>query len=189
MAGDPQGMCFFPARHFEKEARQVMNASIFVRDCFARSKRRAMWWREAEAVDRFHALTSMPVSVWKTIPEIFAKYGEETFREAETDALRSLRHVEADIIVTGGGIVLRDENVQLLRALAMTIWLHADEEILWQRASRRSNRPLLQTPNPRQKFSVLLQERLPLYQATADHRIDTSSASIAEVVDEIATLL
>ena len=124
-----------------------------------------------------------------SIPEIFAKYGEETFREAETDALRSLRHVEADIIVTGGGIVLRDENVQLLRALAMTIWLHADEEILWQRASRRSSRPLLQTPNPRQKFSVLLQERLPLYQATADHRIDTSSASIAEVVDEIATLL
>ena len=124
-----------------------------------------------------------------SIPEIFAKYGEETFREAETDALRSLRHVEADIIVTGGGIVLRDENVQLLRALAMTIWLHADEEILWQRASRRSNRPLLQTPNPRQKFSVLLQERLPLYQATADHRIDTSSASIAEIVGEIAKLL
>ena len=124
-----------------------------------------------------------------SIPEIFANYGEEAFREAETDALRSLRHIEADIIVTGGGIVLRDENVELLRALGLTIWLHADEEILWQRASRRSNRPLLQTTNPRQKFSVLLQERLPLYQATADHQIDTSRASIAEVVDAITKLL
>src|SRR5947209_165662 len=124
-----------------------------------------------------------------SIPEIFANYGEEAFREAETDALRSLRHIEADIIVTGGGIVLRDENVELLRALGLTIWLHADEEILWQRASRRSNRPLLQTTNPRQKFSVLLQERLPLYQATADHRIDTSCASIVDVVDAITKLL
>ena len=85
--------------------------------------------------------------------------------------------------------MLRDENVELLRALGLTIWLHADEEILWQRASRRSNRPLLQTTNPRQKFSVLLQERLPLYQATADHQIDTSRASIAEVVDAITKLL
>src|SRR5437868_13513668 len=69
-----------------------------------------------------------------SIPRIFAKYGEEAFREAETDALRSLRQLEADVIVTGGGIVLREENVRLLHALGMTIWLHADEEILWQRA-------------------------------------------------------
>jgi shikimate kinase len=124
-----------------------------------------------------------------SIPEIFARYGEEAFRDAETEALRSLPRVAADVIVTGGGIVLRDENVQLLRALGMTIWLHADEETLWQRASRRGNRPLLQTANPRQKFSVLLRERVPLYQATADHRIDTSSASIGEVVDEITKLI
>ena len=124
-----------------------------------------------------------------SIPEIFERYGEEAFRDAETEVLRSLRNAAADVIVTGGGIVLRDENVQLLRALGMTIWLDAEEEILWQRASRRSNRPLLQTADPRQKFSVLLRERLPLYQATADHRIDTSNASIADVVDEITRLL
>ena len=124
-----------------------------------------------------------------SISEIFPKFGEQRFRQAETEALRSLLTTEHAIIVTGGGIVLRDENVELLRALGLTIWLHADEEILWQRASRRSNRPLLQTTNPRQKFSVLLQERLPLYQATADHRIDTSNASIADVVDEITRLL
>jgi len=124
-----------------------------------------------------------------SIPEIFATHGEQGFRDAETDVLRSLANAAAKIIVTGGGIVLRDENVRLLRALAMTIWLDANEEILWQRASRRSNRPLLQTANPRQKFSVLLRERLPLYQETADHRIDTSIASIADVVDEITKLL
>jgi len=124
-----------------------------------------------------------------SIPEIFARHGEQAFRDAETDVLRSLANAAAKIIVTGGGIVLRDENVRLLRALAMTIWLDADEEILWQRASRRGNRPLLQSDNPRQKFSVLLQERWPLYQATADHRIDTSRASLADVVGEVSKLL
>jgi shikimate kinase len=43
-----------------------------------------------------------------SIPEIFARHGEEAFRDAETEALRSLRNLAADVIVTGGGIVLRD---------------------------------------------------------------------------------
>jgi shikimate kinase len=124
-----------------------------------------------------------------SIPEIFASHGEKAFRDAETEVLRNLRHVAANIIVTGGGIVLRDENVQLLHALGMIIWLDADEEILWQRASRQNNRPLLQTANPRQRFSLVLQERLPFYQATADHRVDTSRASIADVVETIMKLL
>ena len=124
-----------------------------------------------------------------SIPEIFARHGEKAFRDAETEVLRNLRHVAANIIVTGGGIVLRDENVQLLRTLGRIIWLDADEEILWQRASRQNTRPLLQTANPRQRFSLLLQERLPLYQATANHRVDTSRASIADVVDTITKLL
>jgi len=69
------------------------------------------------------------------------------------------------------------------------IWLDADEEILWQRASRHSTRPLLQTPDPRARFAELLQERLPRYQTAADHRINASRSSIAAVTDEIIALL
>jgi shikimate kinase len=123
------------------------------------------------------------------IPEIFAQHGEEVFRNAETEVLRKLENKPAMIVVTGGGIILREENVRLLRLLGMTIWLDADEEILWHRASRRGNRPLLQTTNPRETFSALLRERRPLYQAAAERRIDTSNASIVDVAIEITEIL
>jgi shikimate kinase len=124
-----------------------------------------------------------------SIPDIFARHGEPAFRDAETALLKTLQLGLAGIVVTGGGIILRGENVQLLRGMGRIIWLDADEQVLWQRASRHSTRPLLQTPDPQARFTELLRERLPLYQAAADYRIDTSSRGIAEVTDEIIGLL
>ena len=124
-----------------------------------------------------------------SIPDIFARHGEPAFRDAETALLKTLRRGLAGIVVTGGGIILREENVRLLRGMGRIIWLDADDEVLWQRASRHSTRPLLQTPDPRARFAQLLRERLALYQATADYRINTSIRSIAEVTDEIIALL
>ena len=106
-----------------------------------------------------------------SIPEIFAKHGEENFRNAETKALRDLPNENAVIIVTGGGIVLREENVDLLKQLGTIVWLDADEETLFERASRRGNRPLLQTENPRASLAEMLQNRTPLYEKAADLRI------------------
>jgi shikimate kinase len=124
-----------------------------------------------------------------SIPDIFARHGEPAFRDAETRLLKALQRGLAGIVVTGGGIVLREENVRLLRGLGRIIWLDADEEVLWHRASRHSTRPLLQTPDPRARFAQLLRERLPHYQTAADYRINTSSSSIAQVTDEIIAVL
>ena len=124
-----------------------------------------------------------------SIPDIFAHHGELAFRDSETALLKTLQRGLASIVVTGGGIILRGENVQLLRGMGRIIWLDADEEVLWQRASRHSTRPLLQTPDPRARFAELLRERLPLYQMAADYRLNISSSSIAEVTDEIIALL
>ena len=124
-----------------------------------------------------------------SIPDIFARHGEPAFRDAETALLKTLQRGLAGIVVTGGGIILREENVRILRGMGRIIWLDADEEILWQRASRHSTRPLLQTPDPRARFAELLRERLPRYQTAADYRINTSSSSIAAVTDEIIALL
>ena len=124
-----------------------------------------------------------------SIPDIFARHGEQAFRAAETALLKTLERGLAGIVVTGGGIILREENVRLLRGMGRIIWLDADEAILWQRASRHSTRPLLQTPDPRARFAELLRARLPLYHTAADHRINTSNSSIATVTDEIIALL
>jgi len=120
-----------------------------------------------------------------SIPEIFSKFGEEKFREIETQALRELDPAKAVIIVTGGGIVLRGENLDLLKRLGTVVWLEARQEMLLERASRRGNRPLLQNENPRATFAELLRTRTPLYAKIADLRIDTSSLNQDDVAEMI----
>ena len=120
-----------------------------------------------------------------SIPEIFAKHGEENFRKAETEALRDLPNETAGILVTGGGIVLRNENVDLLKHLGTVVWLEAMEETLFDRASRRGNRPLLQTDNPRASFAEMLEKRTPLYEKAADLRIETTKLTHDEVAGKI----
>jgi shikimate kinase len=119
------------------------------------------------------------------VTEIFARFGEEKFRDAETEALGQLSLVTPAIIITGGGIVLRPENVKILRALGRVVSLEADEETLFRRISRRATRPLLQTEDPRATLRELLRVRGPLYGAAADVRLDTSRLTHDEVADEV----
>ena len=120
-----------------------------------------------------------------SISEIFSKHGEERFREEESAALRELAVGQQGIIVTGGGAVLRDENVHLLKGLGTVVWLEADEDTLFERASRRANRPLLKTENPRAVFVEMLQARRPIYAKVADIRVDTSALTHEEVAGAI----
>jgi shikimate kinase len=124
-----------------------------------------------------------------SIPEIFAEHGEKKFRDAETEALRRARTEEQTIIITGGGIVLRKENVEILRSQAVIVWLDGDEETLFARASRKRNRPLLHTKNPRKAFLQILGARRPLYANIADIRIDTSVLTDEEVAVAILAKL
>ena len=120
-----------------------------------------------------------------TISEIFERHGEEIFRQAEIDALRELSSKAHAVIVTGGGIVTRPENIELLRALGTVVFLAADEQTLFRRISRRPTRPLLRTENPRATVTALLEKRLPLYRGAADIEIDTSTFTH----DEVAKLI
>jgi shikimate kinase len=115
------------------------------------------------------------------ISKIFSAHGEDKFREAETEALQSVAINEPVVIVTGGGIVLRKENLGRLKQLGTVVWLQADEATLFKRASRTGNRPLLQHKNPRNAFAKMLQARLPLYAKVADIRVDTSALTGEEV--------
>jgi shikimate kinase len=120
-----------------------------------------------------------------SVAEIFQQYGEEKFRDAETEMLCGFAPDRPAIITTGGGIVIRPENVDLLKRLGTIVWLAASEELLFQRATRRNTRPLLQKENPRAVFSELFHRRLPLYEAAADFQIDTSTLDHEEAADAI----
>lgn len=90
--------------------------------------------------------------------------GRLGFIFVDTDALVTQR---AGLeIATGGGIVLRERNRELLRELGLVV-LTANEEVIYERVSRNTKRPLLQTENPRETLSRLLAARDPLYAAAA----------------------
>jgi shikimate kinase len=121
----------------------------------------------------------------RPIGEVFAADGEEKFRDAETEALNGLLASGAAVIVTGGGVVLRPGNVELLRRLGTVIHLEADQETLFRRVMRRANRPLLQTENPRATLAELLEIRLPIYRQAADFQVDTSRLTHEEVAEAV----
>jgi shikimate kinase len=121
------------------------------------------------------------------IAEIFEVYGEEKFRDAETETLRGLATNRTMIVVTGGGIIMRAENVDLLKRLGTIVWLNGDEAVLFERASRRNTRPLLQNENPRAVFSELFRKRAPLYKAAADFEINTGRLDHDQVAEIILT--
>jgi shikimate kinase len=120
-----------------------------------------------------------------SISEIFAQLGEARFRQAETVVLRKLDASKAAIIVTGGGIVLRPENVGRLRELGTVVWLTVDFETLVGRLARRKNRPLLQTQNPTETIATLLEQRKKIYEEAADFVVDTSRLDHRQVAQTI----
>ncbi|MGB9475678.1 MAG: shikimate kinase [Candidatus Udaeobacter sp.] len=123
------------------------------------------------------------------ISQIFSTCGEDKFREAETEVLGRISPHQRSIIVTGGGIILREINVGLLKRLGAVVWLAGQKGTLFNRASRTDNRPLLQGKNPRKAFAESLQVRLPLYAKIADIRVDTSALTAEEVAIAILTKL
>jgi shikimate kinase len=119
-----------------------------------------------------------------SVAEIFANLGEAKFREAETEALSELTADREAVIVTGGGVVSKPENVKQLRRRGVVVNLTCDEHTLFERLSRRT-RPLLQTENPRATMFELMRVREPLYRAAADFHVDTSELTHEQVADEV----
>ncbi len=111
------------------------------------------------------------------IAGIFEREGEEHFRALETAALESLLLLQRCVIATGGGVVLRERNRELLRELGFVVLLTASEEVIFERVSRNTKRPLLQTADPRETVAKLLVERQPCYEAAAQWTLDTSRLS------------
>ncbi len=121
----------------------------------------------------------------RSIAEIFAEHGEGFFRDRESAALVALRGRRRYVVATGGGIVLRPENRELLRRLGCVVWLTASEEVLFERVSRNDRRPLLRTADPRATLAEVLRTREPLYRACCHFQIDTSQGTHAEIAEKV----
>jgi shikimate kinase len=123
----------------------------------------------------------------KPITAIFAEDGEEAFRNAETELLEELAKMDAPshIISTGGGLVGRTRNRELLKKLGYVVWLHAPTDVIFERTSKNSDRPLLHGDDPRQRIQALLELRNPWYEAAAHLKVDTAGLDCGELATGI----
>jgi shikimate kinase len=119
-----------------------------------------------------------------SITDIFKNFGEPHFRDVETAVIKRLSAMKNIVISTGGGAVLRQENMDNLRANGVIVCLWAEPETVFQRIRHDTSRPLLQVEDPLKKIQELLEFRKPFYEK-ADIMIDTEDKSPKEVADEI----
>jgi shikimate kinase len=121
-----------------------------------------------------------------SVAEVFATYGEAHFRDLESSVIRKAAGLSDCVIACGGGAVLREENVIVLRASAVLVYLEVSPQSVLQRVDPRSGvRPLLSGPDRAQKAEELLARRRPVYEYVADIRVSTDGLGIDEVVRKI----
>lgn len=123
----------------------------------------------------------------KSIPEIVAVSGWPAFRDLEAEVVRDVAALDGCVLDTGGGAILRPENVERLRAGGIVFWLRASVPDIVRRIGIDPNRPSLTGDKSlTEEVEEVLAERTPRYAAAADAEVDTSALGIDEAADRIA---
>ena len=126
----------------------------------------------------------------RPIPEIVAQEGWEYFRNLESEICRELAGRDRLVIDTGGGAILRTQNVEALKKNGAVFWLTASVETITKRIGGGNQRPSLTgTKSFVDEIQEVLRERTPKYQAAADHIIATDDRSITQLVETLLTLV
>ncbi|WP_052065522.1 shikimate kinase [Thalassospira australica] len=123
-----------------------------------------------------------------SIADIFKLYGEEAFRDGEERVIARLLDGEQIVLATGGGAFIRERTRDLILEKSLSVWLRADLDLLLQRTSGRTHRPLLNKGDPKQVLAELIDARYPVY-AGADIIFDCDESSKEDTRDAVLELL
>jgi shikimate kinase len=129
----------------------------------------------------------------KSIADIFAKEGEQSFRDLESSVVAELCRWRRSVVALGGGAVLSEANRTAIRLAGVVVWLTASVDTLAQRlaadASTPSRRPHLTESGGLREIETLLATREPIYRSVATLEVDTEDKTPAEIADDIVTRL
>ena len=123
----------------------------------------------------------------KSIKQIFADDGELFFRDLESEVIEEASRQENIVISTGGGAVLREENIDNLKKNGILFHLFAPAEELFERIKDDTERPLINTESPIETLKII-QARREIFYNQADFKIITSEKTPDETADEIINL-
>lgn len=124
-----------------------------------------------------------------SITEIFAEYGEDYFRNLESNILIELQKKSQAIVSCGGGIVMRDENTDHMKKHGRVVLLTAKPETIYNRVKDSKDRPILNDHMTVEFIEELMNKRKARYEAVADVTISTDGKSVVEICEEIITRL
>ena len=124
----------------------------------------------------------------RKIVDIFLEKGEDYFRKLETSAIKEVLKKEGQVISTGGGALLKEENRTLLKEAGVLICLSASPEEIFRRVGSGEGRPLLEGDDPLDKIRRILAERREIYNQVP-YNISTDRKNSEEVVEKIVILL
>ncbi|WHH59652.1 shikimate kinase [Petroclostridium sp. X23] len=123
----------------------------------------------------------------KKISDIFEQFGEEYFRNLETDMVKKVALEQNAVIATGGGVVLRKENLDYLRQNGVIVYLYSNEEAIMRNTSHNTDRPLLKGPDAKARIAELLKKRAAFY-SNHDFKIDVSMLTVEQAVEAVLNI-
>lgn len=146
--------------------------------------------RLARTLDRpfFDADEEIERAARRTVSEIFADLGEVQFRDGEQRVIARLLSGPAHVLATGGGAFLHAKTREVMKQMAITVWLKADLEVLAARVARRDTRPLLRGKDPLEVLRIQAEARYPIY-AEADVTVECGEGSHQMAVQAILEAL
>lgn len=124
-----------------------------------------------------------------TVPDLFERYGETEFRSLEQRVILRLLENGPQVLSTGGGAFMNAQTREAIAAHGMSVWLKADVDVLFDRVSKKQNRPLLKNADPRAVLERLMVERYPVYALadvtvpTRDERKEVIAGEVIEALD------
>ena len=121
----------------------------------------------------------------KTITRIFEEDGEAYFRQLETALLMRLAQKKGIVVSCGGGVIKKQENLELMKKSGTVVWLQADPFTIYKRVRRDNSRPLLAGRMDPDSIRAMMEERRPLYESAADVCVTVDGRSVAAIGQEI----
>jgi shikimate kinase len=140
-------------------------------------------WRFRDTDEEIVARDGRPVR------EIVRQEGWERFRALEGEAIRRASSGSRNVVATGGGVVLREDNIRVMRDSGILLWLRATPETIRERILRDRRSPQMRPSLTRQgtleEIEGVLAERVPIYESATSFVVDTDGKTAEQVCAEI----
>ena len=121
----------------------------------------------------------------RSIPEIFEGEGESSFRDLESATLRAVASEQEAVVATGGGVVLSEENITLIRSSGTVVFLAASPTTLARRIGGDTGRPLIAAGDRVATLASILDDRWELYDRACHEVVETDDLTPDQVAREV----